>query len=57
MSEVLDIGEAAKGIFARAKENLQCEGSLPPVRLVLNASGQLKDIQEECGRERRWRQP
>jgi hypothetical protein len=50
MSEVLDISEVAKGIFARAKGILQHEGSLPPVRLVLNASGQLKDIQEDWQR-------
>ncbi|MGA2078646.1 MAG: hypothetical protein ABSH52_34600 [Terriglobia bacterium] len=47
MSEVLDISEVAKGVFSRAKEILQHEGSLCPVRLVLNASGQLKDVQED----------
>ena len=53
MSEVLDISEVAKGVFSRAKEILQHEGSLPPVRLVLNASGQLKDIQEDRQRTQR----
>ena len=46
MSEVLDISEVAKGVFSRAKEILQHEGSLCPVRLVLNASGDLKDEHE-----------
>lgn len=46
MREVLDIREVANGIFARAKEILQQEGSLRTVRLVLNAAGELKDEQE-----------
>jgi hypothetical protein len=46
MSEVLDISEVAKGVFSWAKEMLQHEGSLCPVRLVLNAAGDLKDEQE-----------
>jgi len=46
MGEVLDISEVAKGVFSRAKEILQHDGSLCPVRLVLNADGDLKDEQE-----------
>jgi hypothetical protein len=46
MSEVLDISEVAKGVFSRAKEILQHDGSLCPVRLVLNAAGKLKDEPE-----------
>jgi hypothetical protein len=46
MSEVLDISEVAKGVFSRAKAILQHDGSLWPVRLVLNADGELKNEQE-----------
>jgi len=46
MGEVLDISEVAKGVFSRAKEILVHEGSLRRVRLVLNASGELKDEPE-----------
>jgi hypothetical protein len=46
MSEVLDISEVAKGIFARAKEILQHEGSLSRVRLILNGDGELEDGRE-----------
>jgi len=46
MSEVLDISVVAKGVFSSAKEILQHEGSLCPVRLVLNAAGELKDEQQ-----------
>jgi len=53
MSEVLDISEVAKGVFSRAKLTLQHEGSLPPIRLVLNASGQLRDVQEDRKRKQR----
>jgi len=53
MGDVLDISEVAKGIFAVAKEILQHEGSLPPVRLVLNASGQLKNVQDDRPRTQR----
>jgi hypothetical protein len=42
MAEALDIWEVAKAIFARAKEILQQEGSLHPVRLVLNTAGELR---------------
>lgn len=46
MSDALDVREVAKGVFARAKEILQHEGSLRPLRLVLNAAGELKGWQE-----------
>ena len=50
MREVLDIREVAKVIFATAKEILQQEGSLRPVRLSLNAAGELKGEREAAQR-------
>jgi hypothetical protein len=44
VTEVLDVREVARRLFAAAKELLQKFGCLAPVGLVLNATGQIEPV-------------